>query len=75
MDAIISANDDPGAASAASPVMAPPVIPQPRRPSLVRAALGFVASLATIIAIMIVLATPESGPRREASVLLLRGSL
>ena len=75
MDATIPANDQPGAAAAALPAGAPSAAAQQRRPSLVRAALGFVVSVAMTIGVMIALATPESRPQREASVLLLRGSL
>jgi hypothetical protein len=75
MDAIISATDQPGAGPAAPPAVAPPTAAQHRHPSLLRAALGFVVSVAATIAVMIALAAPEPRPQREASALLLRGSL
>ena len=75
MNAIIAATDLPGGTSAAPSPGALLAAPQDRRPSLVRAAFGFVASVAVTIALMIALASPEPRPQHQASMSLLRGSL
>jgi hypothetical protein len=75
MTAITSTHDQPCGQPSAPAGAETPAARQQRRPSLLRAAVGFIASVAITIAVMIALATPESRAQRQAAALLLRGPL